>query len=433
MQLRFTACLHRIILFFLLSFVVTAAFSQTIRGKVFDNRTGEPLAGANVHLVNTKYYTVVNLDGSYTFRNLQPGKYELDATMTGYKKAKGMEISVAAGRITAADLALEADVSSLREVMVTGNADKSSDHTIRNMEKNGDMVQNILSEKTIQLLPDVTVANALQRVSGVTIQRDNTGEGRYAIIRGMDQRYNNTLVNGIKIPSPDDRYRFVPMDIFPSEMLERLEVIKALTPNMEGDAIGGTMNLVMKSAPDRFLLSANVSGGYNTLFSDRPFSSFPHSGINKSSPAEIHGNNYSANPISDFPVGALHYTNSSAPINSTLVSPSGTASWIKNWVSSYLPVTRISTKAPLPKDWSRTPNLSRPLPPIPPVFPTPISGNTIHIPTGSASKTRSITCSTEKIASPCSTCTSTRTTMNPGIPPTLPSVSIHPLPSLSFP
>ncbi|MGS0099154.1 TonB-dependent receptor plug domain-containing protein, partial [Escherichia coli] len=94
-----------------------------------------------------------------------------------------------------------------------------------------------------------------QRVSGVTIQRDNNGEGRYAIIRGMAPRYNNTLVNGIKIPSPDDKYRFVPMDVFPSDMLERLEVIKALTPNMEGDAIGGTMNLVMKSSPDHFLFT----------------------------------------------------------------------------------------------------------------------------------------------------------------------------------
>ena len=78
-------------------------------------------------------------------------------------------------------------------------------------------------------MPDVTVANALQRVSGVTVQRSASGEGRYAIIRGMDQRYNSTLVNGIKIPSPDPNFRFVPMDIFPSEMLERLEVIKALT------------------------------------------------------------------------------------------------------------------------------------------------------------------------------------------------------------
>src|SRR6202012_385706 len=127
------------------------------------------------------------------------------------------------------------------------------------------------------------------RVSGITIQRDNSGEGRYAIIRGMDQRYNSTLINGVKIPSPDDKYRYVPMDLFPSELLERIEVIKALTPNMEGDAIGGVMNLIMKSAPEKFLLTANVAAGYSFLFSDRSFSSFDHSAMNKDSPDQLHG------------------------------------------------------------------------------------------------------------------------------------------------
>jgi outer membrane receptor protein involved in Fe transport len=318
MQLRSRYGLYRILLFSLFIILFSPAFSQTIRGSVFDSQSGEPLVGASVHLEHTKYYTLVNLDGSYVFKGIQPGTYLIDATLVGYKKPKEIEITVTTRGVSAVDLAMETDVTALLEVLVTGNADKGSDRAVRNIEKNGDMVQNMLSEKTIQLLPDVTVGNALQRVSGVTVQRDNTGEGRYAIIRGMDQRYNNTLVNGIKIPSPDDRYRFVPMDIFPSEMLERLEVIKALTPNMEGDAIGGTMNLVMKSAPNRFLFTANVSGGYNTLFSDRPFTSFPQGGINRSSPAEIQGNSYAANPITDFPVGNLHYSNHSAPINSTL-------------------------------------------------------------------------------------------------------------------
>jgi outer membrane receptor protein involved in Fe transport len=184
------------------------------------------------------------------------------------------------------------------------------------LEQNANVVENLLSARTIELSPDITVANAMQRVSGVTIARDNSGDGRYAIIRGMEQRYNNVLVNGIKIPSPDDTYRFVPMNLFPSEMLERLEVIKALTPSMEGDAIGGTMNMVMKSAPEHFLLTANVSGGYSTIFSERPFTAFLHSGINKQSPAQIRGNNYEAQP-SDFITSNLNYYNRSNPVNST--------------------------------------------------------------------------------------------------------------------
>ncbi|MFL9482843.1 TonB-dependent receptor domain-containing protein [Chitinophagaceae bacterium LWZ2-11] len=179
------------------------------------------------------------------------------------------------------------------------------------------MVENILSQKTIELLPDVTVANALQRISGVSIQRSSSGEGRYAIIRGMDARYNNTLVNGVKIPSPDARYRFVPMDLFPSEMLERLEVVKSLTPSMEADAVGGSMNLVMKSAPQKFLVTANASTGVSTLFSSsRPFQNFQHGAVNPYSPAEIFGNNYSATQ-NDFSRGNLNYTNKNLPFNST--------------------------------------------------------------------------------------------------------------------
>jgi outer membrane receptor protein involved in Fe transport len=318
MQLKMTNCFLRSAFTILLTGIATLAFSQTIKGRVFDARTGEPLAGATVHLEGTNRSTLANLDGSYVFRNIGPGKYEIEASLEGYKKPKDIEVQVTENNnAKAGDFQMESIATSLTEVIVMTNANRGSDNSVRNMEKNSDVVQNILSEKTIQLLPDVTVANALQRISGVTIQRDNTGDGRYAIIRGMDQRYNSTLVNGVKIPSPDDKYRFVPMNIFPSEMLERLEVIKALTPNMEGDAIGGTMNLVMKSAPDRFLLSVNASSGYSTLFSSQPFTAFGHSGINKQSPAQIYGNSYIASPA-NFPLGNLNFTKMANPINSTM-------------------------------------------------------------------------------------------------------------------
>jgi len=310
--------IRAILLSFLLTGFAAISFAQNIRGKVFDAKTGEPLAGASVVIKNTKLATFVNLDGSYVFKNVKPGKYNLEIKLVGYKNAKAEDIKVTeTGTTIVADLQLAPATNDLKEVVVSGYTDKHSDFAARNIEKNADIVQNVLSEKTIQLLPDVTVANALQRVSGVTIQRDNNGEGRYAIIRGMEQRYNNTLVNGIKIPSPDDKYRFVPMDVFPSEMLERLEVIKALTPNMEGDAIGGSMNLVMKSAPDHFILSGNASAGYSELFSNRPFSSFYHGTINKQSPAEINGNSYAAT-TANFPLNNLHFYNKSNPVNGTI-------------------------------------------------------------------------------------------------------------------
>lgn len=283
------------LIFLLLSFCVSS-FAQTLRGKVFDLKTGEPLTGASVSVEkgSFKQFTAVNLDGSYVFRNLKPGNYQVQVHFIGYKTTVGKEVEVSGNAVSTLNIKMENASTSLVEVMVKGSASKETDRSARGIEKNASSIENVLSANTIQLLPDVTVANALQRVSGVTVQRSASGEGRYAIIRGMDQRYNSTLVNGIKIPSPDPAFRFVPMDVFPSEMLERLEVIKALTPSMEGDAIGGVMNLVMKSAPDRFVVSANVSGGFSTLFSNgRLFNAF-HASPNNSSPAVVNGNSYAA-------------------------------------------------------------------------------------------------------------------------------------------
>ena len=297
--------------------LASLSYAGTIKGKISDAKTGEPMTGATVTLEHTHYTTVVNLDGTFVFKNIPAGKYEVIASTIGYQKSKEIEVELSSNNDTREiSLSLTSQSSMLEEVQVTTLGNNGSDKLARRLEQRSDMVQNILSARTIEISPDVTVANAIQRVSGVTIQRDNTGEGRYAIIRGMDQRYNNTLVNGIKIPSPDDKFRFVPMDIFPSDMVERIEVIKALTPNMEGDAIGGTMNLVMKEAPDNFLLTANVAAGYNTLFSTRPFTSFAHSGINKQSPAEINGNIYTAKST-DFSNSMFNYS-TSHPINRTL-------------------------------------------------------------------------------------------------------------------
>lgn len=311
-----SSCKSIIILSLLLAFG-SVLNAQSIKGKVTDASSGEPLIGATVLLKGTNEKALVRLDGSYVFKNIKPGAYELIIEFVGYESLSRSVTITAGQNANAPDATLKKETKQLAGITVSTGT-RADDKSARRLEKNSDFVQNILSEKTIELLPDVTVANAMQRMSGITIQRTSSGEGRYAVIRGMDQRYNNTLVNGIKIPSPDNKYRYVPLDIFPSDLLERLEVIKSLTPSMEGDAIGGTMNLVMKSAPDKFFLNANVAGGFSTLFSDRPFSHFSTSSNNKKSPAEINGNNYSADPATDFPKGNLIFVPKKNPINSTI-------------------------------------------------------------------------------------------------------------------
>lgn len=300
--------------FFLL--ITTVSFAQSLSGKVVDVVTGEPLVGATVRIQGAGSAALVKLDGKFNFNGLKAGTYKVKASYEGYKPSAEKTILIAAGANQTADFYLESLVNELSSVTVNAANAGGGDRGARRIEKIADPMLNILSAKTIQLLPDITVANALQRVSGVTIEKSGSGESRYPIIRGMEKRYINTLVNGIKIPSPDNKNRYIPLDLFPSELLERLEVSKSLTPSMEGDAIGGTINLVMKDAPSTLLLQANASMGYSTAFGDQTFSRFDHGSISKLSPAEINGPAYVATP-KDFSVAHLNYTDKSSPVNST--------------------------------------------------------------------------------------------------------------------
>ena len=307
--------MNRLLLTLFCFLIILRASAGTIRGRATDATTGQPVIGATLILENTKLYNVSGLDGSYLIKNVPAGSYKIRISYVSYKTIIRDIVITSAEQIITMDLPLETDNDrQLTEVTVKAKRDGSSDRTARDLERNALQVTNIVSGRTIELSPDLTVANVIQRVSGISIERNSNGDGQYAILRGMDKRYNYTLVNGVKIPSPDNRYRYVPLDIFPSELLDRLEVYKALTPSMEGDAVGGAINMVMKDAPDRSTILANISTGYSELFFNRPFVSFDAKNINVQSPYEQFGNQYSAKP-SDFNKASTTYKSQAPPPN----------------------------------------------------------------------------------------------------------------------
>ncbi|GAA4307268.1 TonB-dependent receptor [Compostibacter hankyongensis] len=277
--------------------------SQALRGQIIFEQTGEAVTGAVIRTDGGSYHAISGLDGSFTIKDIPPGDYQIIVSLVGFN-TEIRNVKLTDNSTVLPVIELKTGQKELSTVIVTADREKNNDAQARNLEKNANQVMNIVSARAIQISPDLTVANVIQRVSGVTVERNNTGDGQYALLRGMDKRYNYTLVNGVKIPSPDNKNRFVPLDIFPAELLDRLEVTKSLTPDMEGDGIGGAVNLVMKDAPNKLLISGNVATGFNTLFFGRPFYTFDKSQIQTKSPYELLGSAYPAQSR-DFNPGLL--------------------------------------------------------------------------------------------------------------------------------
>ncbi|WP_448701098.1 TonB-dependent receptor domain-containing protein [Mucilaginibacter sp. AW1-3] len=306
-----------LLLLVLLLFSIAPIFAATVKGIITDKQTGEPLIGATVILkTQTKApkLTATGLDGSFTFQRLEAGSYELEVKYVSYEKSE-TKFELKDGAIYLVKLQLAPKGSDLSEVTIAGKADGGSDQAARRMEQRSDQVLNAVSAKTIEISPDITVANVTQRVSGVSIERSNNGEGQYAIIRGMEKRYTYTLVNGYKIPSPDNKNRYVPLDIFPADIIERLEVYKTLTPAMEGDAIAGGVNMVLKNAPDEFTVRASLGAGVSQSVMDYGFTKFGNNDVSLRAPRILNGDHYSAT-LADFSNNPQHFTNSKLPVGS---------------------------------------------------------------------------------------------------------------------
>jgi len=290
---------------FLFLFCAGTANATKLKGHVYDKQTGEAIVGATVVLENPRRITNTGLDGTFEFKDVKAGAAKISVSYITYKTIEKTLVILKEDN-DHLKFYMESDSKSLDDVTIKSNAVSSTDQGARRLEKNAPQLMNIVSGRSIEISPDLTVANVMQRISGVSIERNSNGDGQYAILRGMDKRYNYTLVNGVKIPSPDNKYRYVPLDLFPSDLLDRLEVYKTLTPNLEGDAIGGAINMVMKNAPGLLQVNANVSTGYSQLFFDRKFASYNASDINYKSPYEVNGKNYNATQ-NDFSKGTLDY------------------------------------------------------------------------------------------------------------------------------
>jgi hypothetical protein len=301
------------LLFLVILFSSPYAFSQTatLRGNVSDAVTKDGLPGANISLNKTTFKKASDDKGNFELKQIPAGEYDLTITNIGYTTIH-RHIILKEGQILQVFVPLSLEGKSMEEVTVFGRADREKETGSRDKERNASNMINVISSQAMVRSPDISAANVLQRMSGVTIQRSSGGDEAYAIIRGMEPRYNNTLLNNIKIASPDNKNRYVQLGIIPSDILSSIEVSKTLTPDMEGDATGGTVNMVVKDALDKTSFKATASVGYSQLYFDEKYLTFYKGDIQSQSPYQRNPPGYVAQP-GDFSRGNADFHPVQAP------------------------------------------------------------------------------------------------------------------------
>lgn len=249
--------------FLLLCFFSLSAFAQTgtLRGTVRDE-IGLGLPGANVVITGTGIGTSTNVDGAFILYNLPVGDHTLEISYLGYKTIE-KPFSVSEGQITILNVELEPGVVFGAEVLVLGDRLKGQAKAL-NQQKELMNITNIVAADQIGRFPDANIGDAMKRIPGITMQGDQ-GEARNIIVRGLAPQLNAVTLNGDRIPSAEGDNRNIQMDLIPSDMVQTIEVNKAVTPNMDADAIGGSVNLVTRAAPEGLRLSATAASGLNLL------------------------------------------------------------------------------------------------------------------------------------------------------------------------
>ena len=278
--------------FFLFNSVLHA--QNTISGSI-KNSSNKAIEGVYVHLKNTKFKTLTNSNGLFLLQNVPSGEYLIVIeSLNNEVLTKKIKISNNVKNLF--EFILNDKINTLENVNVFGKINGENESNARTQEKKSNALQNIVSAKVMERSPDINAANVLQRISGVTLSKNSGSDEAFAIVRGLEPRYNNTLINGVKIASPDEKSRFVSLSVVPSELLQKIEVNKTLIPEMEGDAIGGSVNLVMKDAPDLPLFKATTSLGYSSIFFNQDFVTFSKKDIQQNNLTDRFGKSYIAQP-----------------------------------------------------------------------------------------------------------------------------------------
>ena len=254
--------------FYLFPFIVFILLVQNISlaqgkliGTISDSTNSTELVGANVFIVGTALGAATNFDGEYLIPNVPVGKQSIKISYIGYR-TKILEIEILSNKTTVLDIQLLPEVLEGEEVVITTQA--LGQISAINQQLNSNTIVNVVSEERIQELPDANAAETIGHLPGVSVTRSG-GEANKVTLRGLSQKYSVITYDGFRIASTESNDRGVDLSTISQGSLVGVELYKALTSDMDADAIAGTVNLVTKKAPSVRLLRLDVIGGYNQL------------------------------------------------------------------------------------------------------------------------------------------------------------------------
>jgi len=235
-----------------------------IAGNVVDKATGRPLAAVEINVVGTTLKTSSDLAGRFRFAMVPAGSQSVLARLIGYKASRQDSVKVVAGQSITLNVALGAAVLELASVeVVAEEAPKTSSSAgLLSLQQSAKSASDGLSAEIIAKAPDSDAGQAVARIAGISVV-----DAKYVVVRGLNERYNNALVNGVEVASPEPQKRIVPLDVFQSNLLESIVATKSATPDRPGDFAGASLDIKTKEFPSEFNLGVRVSSEYNSVTS----------------------------------------------------------------------------------------------------------------------------------------------------------------------
>jgi len=256
-----TRTLFSFLIFLIAALPVVALGQGTLRGVVTDSLTNEKLVGVNVILVGTGMGNATNIEGEFTITGIPLNVYSLRVSCIGYTP-KVIHVDLERTTTRRLDIRLASTVIQGQEVVITGQM--RGQVAAMNQQVTSNTIINVVSEEKIQEVPDANAAEAIGRLSGVSLTRSG-GEANKIVLRGLSDRFSSITIDGVRIPATDATERGVDLSMISQGSLSGVELYKALTPDKDADAIAGSINLSTRKAPEQRVVRLDLKGSYNQL------------------------------------------------------------------------------------------------------------------------------------------------------------------------